>query len=85
MRRLYIQVYLTIIVALLAVVLVAGAMWRRGAQAVPTRQAFEVAGELASLALAPPKASQREQQESVERLAERLNLDLALERLELLQ
>ncbi len=78
MRRLYVQVYLTIVVALLAVVLVAGAMWRRGAQAVPTRQAFEIAGEMAAVALAPPEAGAEEQRRAVENLAHRLKLDLAL-------
>ncbi len=78
MRRLSVQIHLTIIVTLMAVVLVAGAFWRRAGDAVPVRQAFEVAGELASLALAPEGAPANEQGKAVAGLAERLGLDLAL-------
>ena len=52
MRRLYQKIYLTIIASLLLVVLVAGAVWRMGADRMPAAQAFEMAGELAAAALA---------------------------------
>ena len=48
MRRLYLKIYLTIIVSLLMVVVVAGAIWRAGWERSPAGQAFELAGELAA-------------------------------------
>ena len=56
MRRLYLKFYLTIIVSLLLVVLVAGAVWRWGGGGPPGAQVFEIAGEIASLALPPADA-----------------------------
>ena len=50
MRRLYQKIYLTIIASLLLVVLVAGGVWRWGG-GPPGPQVFEMAGELASMAL----------------------------------
>src|SRR5215831_14934385 len=78
MKRLYQKIYLTIIASLLVVVLVAGAIWRLGGDRVPVAQAFEMAGELAAAALPPAGASQTAQQTAVERLARRLQIDLAL-------
>ena len=77
-NRLSTQIYLTIIVALLAVVLAAGMMWRRASDALPVRQAFEVAGELAMVALPPPSASKAELEAVIARFADRLDLELAL-------
>jgi signal transduction histidine kinase len=77
MRRLYQKIYLTIIVSLVAVVAVAGAFWRLGFDQSPAAQAFELAGELAAAALPPPDASVAVQRQAVERLAERLALNLA--------
>ena len=53
MRRLYLKIYLTILASLLLVVLVAGGVWRFGGGGPPGAQVFEVAGEIASLALPP--------------------------------
>ena len=78
MRRLYLKIYLTIIASLLLVVLVAGSVWRWGAGGPPGSQVFEVAGEIASLALPPPDAPQAEQQRAIEALAHRFRSDLAL-------
>lgn len=78
LNRLSTQIYLTIIVALLAVVLTAGLMWRRASDALPVRQAFEVAGELAMVALPPPSASKAELEAVIARFADRLDLELAL-------
>ncbi len=46
MRRLYQKIYLTIVASLVLVVIVAGAIWRLGAENTPAAQAFEMAGEL---------------------------------------
>ncbi len=77
MRRLYQKIYLTIIASLLLVVLVAGGVWRWGG-GPPGPQVFEMAGELASMALPPSAAPQSEQQRAVEQLAQRFRTDLAL-------
>jgi signal transduction histidine kinase len=78
MRRLFHKVYLTIIVSLLMVVLVAGAIWRAGWEQSPAGQAFEMAGELAAAGLPPAQAARSQQQQAIERLAQRLDTDLAL-------
>jgi signal transduction histidine kinase len=77
MRRLYQKIYLTIIASLLLVVLVAGGVWRWGG-GPPGPQVFEMAGELASMALPPASAPAAEQQRAVEQLAQRFRTDLAL-------
>jgi signal transduction histidine kinase len=78
MRRLYLKIYLTIIASLFLVVLVAGAVWRWGAGGPPGAQVFEIAGEIASLALPPADAPQSEQQRAIQELARRFRSDLAL-------
>jgi signal transduction histidine kinase len=78
MRRLYYQIYLTIIASLLLVVVVAGGLWRFAPNVTPADQAFELAGELAAAQLPPASASRAELQLAIERLHERLNTDLAL-------
>ena len=78
MRRLYLKIYLTILASLLLVVVIAGGIWRFGGGGPPAMQAFEMAGELASGALAPVEAPQVVQQQAITDLARRLKTDLAL-------
>ncbi len=78
MRRLYLQVYLTIVASLLIVVLLAGAYWRKGPDPLLLRNAIAMAGDLALYALPPANAPATEQRDAVSRLAERLHLDLTL-------
>ncbi len=78
MHRLYLKIYLTILASLLLVVLVAGAVWRWGGGGPPGSQVFEVAGEIASLALPPAAAPRPEQQHAIDELARRFRSDLAL-------
>ncbi|MEQ1710513.1 MAG: HAMP domain-containing sensor histidine kinase [Hyphomicrobium sp.] len=78
MRRLSTQIYFVIILSLMVMVVVSALFWRRGPDRGPMRQAFEVAGELASVSLAPKSAPPKEQQEAVTRLAERLNINISL-------
>jgi two-component system, OmpR family, sensor histidine kinase RstB len=78
MKRLYQKIYLTIIASLLLVVLVAGTVWRLGGDRMPVAQAFEMAGELAAAALPPADAPPAAQQQAIERLAQKLRIDLAL-------
>ena len=78
MRKLYQKIYLTIVVSLLLVVAIAGAFWRAGFESSPAGQAFELAGELAAAALPPADAPAAVQRQAVERLAMRLDMNLAL-------
>jgi signal transduction histidine kinase len=78
MHRLYRQIYLTIIASLLLVVLFGGAFWRFAPNPAREHPAFEMAGELAAELLPPATAGDAVQQQAVERLHQRLKLDLAL-------
>ena len=78
MRRLFHQVYLTIVASLILVVLAAGALWRFSSEHPQARQAFELAGELAAGVLPPANASIASQRQALERLGKRYRVDLAL-------
>lgn len=78
MKRLYQKIYLTIVVALLLVVLVAGGIWRFGRPPEPLAQGFEVAGELLSATLPAASAPNSQQQEAIRQLAQRLRVNVAL-------
>jgi signal transduction histidine kinase len=78
MKRLYQKIYLTIIASLVLVVLVAGAVWRFGAEHAPANYAFEVAGELAAASLPPAGAPRAVQRRAIERLARQLGTDVTL-------
>ena len=78
MRRLYLQVYLTIVASLILVVLTAGLLWHFGTAFPPFGQQFEVAGEIIAELVPPVEASPQAQQEAIDRLAQRVGADLAL-------
>jgi len=78
MRRLFHKIYLTIIVSLFMVAVVAGLGWHLGPIGSPATQAFELAGKLAAAALPPAGAAPEVLEDSVRQLAERLDADLAL-------
>jgi len=78
MRRLYLQVYLTIVASLLLVVLTAGLLWHFFAGFGPFGQQFEVAGEVIAELVPAANAPAAAQQQAIDRLAERLGADLAL-------
>ena len=77
MKRLYLKIYLTIVVTLLLVVLVAGAIWRFG-KPPAFAEGFEVAGELISAVLPPADAPAAEQQAAVRQFAQRLEANVGL-------
>jgi signal transduction histidine kinase len=77
MKRLYFQIYLTIVASLVLVVLVLGGLWRIAGD-MPPRQMLAIAGELAVAAIPPADAPPEAQQRAIERLAERLGTDVAL-------
>jgi signal transduction histidine kinase len=78
MRRLYLQVYLTIVASLVLVVLTAGLLWHFVAGVGPFGPQFEVAGEVIAELVPPANAPAQTQQQAINRLAERLGADLAL-------
>ena len=78
MRRLYLQVYLTIVASLVLVVLTAGLLWHFIAGVGPFGPQFEVAGEVIAELVPAANAPAAEQQQAIDRLAERLGTDLAL-------
>src|SRR5262249_47907931 len=78
MKRLYLQVYLTIVASLVLVVLTAGLLWHFVAGVPPFGQPFEVAGEVVAELVPPADAPLAEQQQAIDRLARRLGADLAL-------
>lgn len=78
MRRLRQQIYLTIVVSLILVVIIAGAIWRFSAPARPQGEALDVASELVAAALPEATAPPAEQEQALRGLARRLRSDLAL-------
>jgi signal transduction histidine kinase len=78
MRRLYLQIYLTIVASLFLVVLTAGLVWHFSAGVLPFEQPFEVAGQVIAELVPPANAPPAAQQRAVDRLAQHLGGDLAL-------
>ena len=78
MKRLYIQIYLTVIASLVLVVLAAGAAWRLAGESGPFTQGIEMVGELAAVALPPSDAPRELQQQALVELSQRLRADLTL-------
>ena len=76
MRRLYLRIYLAVLVSLVAFALAAGALWRHLGDG--RGYAFEVAGVLAQNVLPPADAPTPAQQAALERLAANLRADVAL-------
>lgn len=78
MKRLYLQIYLTVVVSLVLVVVMAGAMWRYAFEAGPGAQTMELAGDIAATLLPPPEAPREQVQQVLTRLSSRLGADFAL-------
>src|SRR4030095_2724130 len=76
MRRLYLRIYLAVLVSLVACALVAGALWHHLGDG--RGYAFEVAGVLAQNALPAADAPPVAQQAALERLAANLRADVTL-------
>jgi signal transduction histidine kinase len=77
-RRLYKQIYLSIIASLLLVVLLGGTFWWMAPHPPTGPQAFELLGELVAPALPAADADADTQQRFLSRVHDRLRLDLAL-------
>ena len=78
MRRLYLRIYLAVLVSLAVFALCAGFVWRQFGDVGPASHAFDVAGTLAQNVLPPAGAPKAEQQAALERLAANLKADVAL-------
>ena len=78
MKRLYLQLYLTVVLSLLVFALVAGYLWRVLVHVAPPPQAAELAGEIAQGALPPPGATREAQQAALERLSAGGRVQIAL-------
>ena len=78
MKRLYLQLYLTVVLSLLAFALVAGYLWRVLVHVAPPPQTVELAGEIAQGALPPPDAPREAQQAALERLSAGGRVQIAL-------
>ena len=76
MRKLYLRIYLAVLVSLVVFALVAGVLWRQLGDGGGHH--FEVAGVLAQNVLPPGDAPPGEQQAALERLAANLRADVAL-------
>lgn len=77
-RRLYLQIYFTIIVSLVIVVVLSGLLWSVFGRDPLNRKMFDIAGQLAYLSLPAADAAASEQQEAVERLGRELGIDISL-------
>ncbi len=78
MRRLFVQIYLTIIASILAVVILVGTLWHFAGRDQFNRETFDMAGKLVAGSLARIGAPRDEQQSRLHRLARDLNVSLAL-------
>jgi signal transduction histidine kinase len=76
-RRLYLQIYLTVVASLIAFATAAGALWWIYVDQLAPRHPMEIISEAAQ-ALPPADAPLAQQQEGVNRLAVRLRGDAAL-------
>ncbi len=78
MKRLYLQLWLTVVLSLLVFALVAGYLWRVLVHVAPPPQAAELAGEIAQGALPPADAPREAQQAALERLSAGGRVQIAL-------
>ena len=78
MRRLYLRIYLAVLVSLAVFAVCSGLVWRQFGDAGAAGHAFEVAGTLAQNVLPAAGAPKAEQQAALEQLAAKLPADVAL-------
>lgn len=78
MRRLYVQIFLTVVAALLVFALLAGIAWRLFGESRWSASAREAVSELIHAALPPVDAPRAVHQAALDRIAGRLHHDIAL-------
>jgi signal transduction histidine kinase len=69
LRRLYLQLYLTVVASLVVFAIAAGWLWRVLVQVSPPPQAYALASEIAQGALPPADAPREAQQAALEKLS----------------
>jgi signal transduction histidine kinase len=77
-RRLYLQIYFTIIVSLVIVVVLTGVLWNLFGRDGLNREVMDITSQLAFASLAPAEASDEVQREVVERLSRQLDIDISI-------
>ncbi len=77
-RRLYLQIYFTIIASLVIVVVLSGLLWTLFGSGPFNREVFDIVGRLAYLSLPAADAPGSLQREAVERLGQELDIDISL-------
>jgi len=77
-KRLYLQLYVTVVASLIVFALAAGYLWRVLVHVAPPPQAAELAGEIAQGALPPPDAPREVQQAALDRLSAGGRVPIAL-------
>ena len=78
LRRLYLQIYLTIILSLIFVAIASGLIWGIFGHERANRYIYETTSRFVSLMLPPASAPKLEQSSSLERLGRELDLDISL-------
>ncbi len=78
MRKLYLQLYLTVVASLIVFAIAAGWLWRVLVQVAPPPQAYALASEIAQGALPPADASREAQQAALEKLSAGGQVNVAL-------
>ena len=78
MRRLYLRIYLAVLVSLAVLAVTSALLWHQFGDATPARSVFNTAATLAQNALPPPTASPADHQQALERLAAGVLRDVAL-------
>ena len=77
-RRLYLQIYFTIIASLVIVVVSSGLLWSFFGRDYINHEVFDITGRLAYLSLPVADAPDSVQQKAVERLGGELGIDISL-------
>jgi signal transduction histidine kinase len=78
MRKLYLQLYLTVVASLVVFAIAAGWLWRVLVELAPPPQTYALASEIAQGALPPADAPREAQQAALERLSARGQVNIAL-------
>ena len=78
MRRLYLQLYLTVVASLVVFAIAAGWLWRVLVEVAPPPQTYALAAEIAQGALPPADAPREAQQAALEKLSARGQVNIAL-------
>ena len=77
-RRLYLQIYFTIIASLVIVVVLSGLLWSFYGRDRMNHQVFDITGRLAYLSLPAADAPDSVQRDAVKRLGRELGIDISL-------